>query len=142
MEERPLDTGGTTAERAAGATQAVLGVGFGVGAVIALRHLREMGELPMTPFGFRAFSGPFERLGQPTFEALLGGFAALCAIDVVAGALLWQGRRVGYALGAVTALPSFVLSVGFALPFMLIGIPLRGVMMLLGRRESRASRED
>ena len=91
----------------------------------------------MTPFGFRAFTGPFERLGQEAFEALLSGFAAVCVIDIVAGALLWQRRRAGYLIGLVTAAPSLALSAGFALPIMLIGTPLRLALAVAGRRGLR-----
>jgi hypothetical protein len=132
-----VDQGGDTATRVAGATQIVLGTGFGIGALVTMRHIREHDELPMTPFGFRAFSGPFERLGWRVFTTLLGGFAALCAVDVVAGVLLWQGRRIGYALDMVTSVPSLALSAGFALPIMLIAIPFRVVLAFAGRRSLR-----
>jgi hypothetical protein len=45
--------------RAAAVAYVTLGGGFGVGAVVTLRHLERHGELPMTPFGFRSLSGPF-----------------------------------------------------------------------------------
>lgn len=50
--------------RAAAASHVLLGVGFGAGAVVTLVHLALTGELPMTRFGFRSMSGPFERLGR------------------------------------------------------------------------------
>jgi hypothetical protein len=123
--------------RTAAALQGALAVGFGAGAVVTLASLAESGELPMTPFGFRAFSGPFERLGTAVFSALLAGFAGICALDLVAATWLWQGRRRGATLGSLTSIPAFALSLGFALPIMLIGVPVRVALMLSGRRALR-----
>ena len=106
-----------------------LGVGFGVGTVLTLVYLAREGELPMTPFGFRSLSGPFERLGQDVFMALGLALVGVCVLDVVAGVWLWQGRRRGAWLGLVTTPLALGLGAGFALPFLLIGAPL-------GRRSS------
>ena len=82
--------------RVAGVTYVALGLGFGVGALVALASLARDGELPMTPWGFRALSGPFERLRhQKQFTALGLGLVGVCALDVVAGVWLWQGRERG-----------------------------------------------
>ena len=43
---------------------------FGVLMPAALYKLNRDGQLPLTPFGFRAYSGPFERLGNRGFTAL------------------------------------------------------------------------
>jgi hypothetical protein len=115
----------------------LLGLGFGGGAIWALLHLRANGELPMTPWGFRAMSGPFEQLGEAGFTALGVALAAICAIDVLAGVRLWQRRRDGLRLSLLTALPAFGLALGFALPFLLVGIPLRVLLALGGRRALR-----
>jgi hypothetical protein len=112
----------------------LLGIGFGGGAGLAVAHLRQTGELPMTPFGFRALSGPFEELGQRWFSVLGAALVVVCAIDIVAGVLLWRGRRRGLELGAATTLPAFILAVGFALPFLLVGVPLRMALAIAGRR--------
>jgi hypothetical protein len=45
----------------------VADAGFGIAMPIALSHLARTGELPMTPWGFRAISGPFEQLGGDRF---------------------------------------------------------------------------
>ena len=45
-------------------------VGFGLVMPGTLTHLARTGELPMSPFGFRAFSGLFERGGTEVFTAL------------------------------------------------------------------------
>jgi hypothetical protein len=125
------------ANRAAGASFVALGVGFGAGAVVTLTHLARTGELPMTPWGFRSMSGPFEELGQERFTVLGWGLVGVCALDVVAGVWLWQGRRRGLRLGSATTVPAFGLAAGFALPFLLIGVPIRVGLMLAGRRGLR-----
>ena len=128
---------GASAARFAGASQVLLGAGFGIGAAVTMRHLAAHGELPLTPFGFRSMAGPFEELGPERLEQLGWAFVGVCAADVLAGLWLWQRRRRGLNLGLVTAVPGFALAVGFALPFMLIGIPVRLVFALAGRRSLR-----
>ena len=123
--------------RVAAGVEIGLAAAFGGAAVWAVDHLRKHGELPMTPFGFRALSGPFEALGPRVFSILGVAFAAVCAVDVVAGILLWQRRRVGLALGFVAAVPQFLLAVGFALPFLIVGVAVRIALSWIGRRELR-----
>ena len=88
----------------------------------------------MTPWGFRAMSGPFERLGPEAFQALLVAFAAVCAADVAAGALIWRGDPRGRPLAAIATPPGVVLGLGFALPFYLAAIPVWSAILVLGRR--------
>jgi hypothetical protein len=88
----------------------------------------------MTPFGFRALSGPFERLGSDWFSALGVALAAVSALNLVAGAWLWRGERRGLRLSLATFAPTMALGVGFALPFLLIGIPLSTALALGGSR--------
>lgn len=121
------------AVRAAAVSYVALGLGFGIGAILTLLHLGRTGELPMTPFGFRSMSGPFEALGQDRFAALGWALVGVCALDIVAGAWLWQGRRRGLRLGLATTLPALGLGAGFALPFLLAGVPIRVILMLVGR---------
>jgi hypothetical protein len=124
--------------RAASLVSIALGLGFGIGALVALDHRRRTDELPMTPWGFRAFAGgPFDAVPRRHFTALLWAVVGVCALDVVAGALMLTGRRLGATLGLVGSPVAFVLSVGFALPIMLIGIPLQVVLILGGRRSLR-----
>lgn len=124
----------TRAIRAAAGLEAALAATFGVASAWAVAHLRNHGELPMTPFGFRALSGPFEALGQRTFELLGAALVVTCAVDLLAAMLLWQGRRVGYVLGLVVAVPQFALALGFALPFLIAGLPVRVALAVIGRR--------
>ena len=145
MDVRPVDaaipaasTPGRGSIRAAALMHVALGVGFGLGTAIALRHHARTGELPMTPWGFRALAGgPFERLAPDQFAALAWVLIGVCALDVVAGTWLWQGRRRGAALGLATAPLAFALGMGFALPFLLAGVPLRAGLTLAGRRNLR-----
>lgn len=123
--------------RVAGAVYLALGIGFGAGAVVTLLHLARHGELPMTPWGFRSMSGPFEDLGAERFSMLGWSFVAVCAIDVLAGIWLWQGRSRGARLGVVTSSLAFILGLGFALPFLLLGVPIRLALTWAGRGSLR-----
>jgi len=125
------------ATRLAGAGHALLGAGFGIGALWATLHLRRTGELPMTPWGFRALSGPFERLGTDAFSALGIGLVVMSVLNVVAGALLWRGDRRGLRLSLATFVPTMGLGAGFALPFLLIGLPISVALAVAGRRTQR-----
>ena len=109
-------------------------VPFAVLMPVALAHLRRTGELPMTPFGFRAFSGPFERLGHEPFMALGVGLMAVAAVDAVAAVGLWRGERSGADLGLAMTPAATALGLGFALPFLLIPIPIRTALVIAARR--------
>lgn len=126
-----------TALRVAGASYLLLGIGFGAGAVVTLLHFARHGELPMTPWGFRSMSGPFEGLGAGQFSVLGWTFVGVCAMDALAGIWLWQGRRRGAKLGMVTSPLAFILGVGFALPFLLVGVPIRLGLTWAGRGSLR-----
>ena len=123
--------------RVAGAIYLGLGIGFGAGAVWTLLHFARHGELPMTPWGFRSMSGPFEGLGARQFSVLGWAFAAVCALDALAGIWLWQGRRRGARLGMVMSPLAFILGVGFVLPFLLVGVPIRLGLTWAGRASLR-----
>ena len=82
--------------RVAGAVYLALGIGFGAGALVTLLNFARHGELPMTPWGFRSMSGPFEGLGAGRFSVLGWSLVAVCALDAVAGNLALaraQARR-------------------------------------------------
>jgi hypothetical protein len=123
--------------RAAAGTSVALGLGFGIGAAATLVHFAREGELPMTPFGFRSLAGPFEELGTEAFTALGWTLVGVCALDVLAGIWLWQGHRRGAVLGLATSPVSFGLALGFALPFMLAGVPIKVALILAGFRGLR-----
>ena len=129
-------TSGTAspAIRAAATTYIALGLGFGAGAVVTLVHLAREGELPMTPWGFRSMSGPFEQLGPGAFTALGSALVGVCVLQVMAGTWLWQGRRRGAQLALATTPLALGLGAGFALPFLLVGEPIGAALVVAGRR--------
>jgi hypothetical protein len=100
-------------------------LGFGIPTPFVLAHLARTRELPMTPFGFRSHSGPFEQYGQDAFTALGAVLVASCLIDLAAGALLWRGRRRGAVLGVVATPLTLTMAYGFAFPFLFVAIPVR-----------------
>jgi hypothetical protein len=112
-------------------------VGFGIAMPITLAHLARTGELPMSPFGFRSFSGPFESLGRDAFTGLGWALVAVCALDVLAGIWLWQGKRRGARLGLATTPLALALGIGFALPFLLLLAPIRAALVVAGWRSLR-----
>jgi len=123
--------------RAASVGYVLPGLGFGIGALVTIRHLAEHGELPMTPWGFRAFDGPAVRLGPEAVTALLWLITAACAIDVAAGVGIWQRRRTAALVGVATTPVQLALGAGFLLPFLLAAIPLRLGSLAAGRRQLR-----
>jgi hypothetical protein len=123
--------------RAAAVTYVALGVGFGAGSVVTMAYLARDGQLPMTPWGFRSMSGPFEQLGSGGFTILGSALVEVCALQAVAGAWLWQGRRRGAQLAVATTPLALGLGAGFALPFLLVGEPIGAALILVGRRSLR-----
>ena len=75
--------------------------------------------------------------GPQGVTALLWILTGTCALDVLAGTWLWQGRRRGAALGLATTPVQLSLGAGFLLPFLLGAIPLRLGFLALGRRDLR-----
>ena len=116
------------ATKAAGLAYILPALAFGIPTPFVLWHLIRTGELPMTPFGFRSHSGPFEQYGRDGFVALGVVLMASCMVDTLAGAWLWRGRRRGAILGlAATPLATFM-AYGFAFPFLFAAIPIRLVL--------------
>jgi hypothetical protein len=133
-----VQVGVPPAIRAAAAGYVALGVGFGAGAVVTLVSFARTGELPMTPWGFRSMAGgPFEQLGPVAFTILGSTLVGACVLQVVAGTWLWQGRRSGGQLALATTPLALGLGVGFALPFLLAGVPICTALVLAGRRGLR-----
>ena len=123
--------------RVAAVTYVALGLGFGAGSVVTMAYLARDGQLPMTPWGFRSMSGPFEQLGPGGFTILGSALVGVCALQVVAGAQLWQGRRRGAQLAVATTPLALGLGAGFALPFLLVGEPIGAALVVVGRRSLR-----
>ncbi|MEV6239387.1 hypothetical protein [Lentzea sp. NPDC051838] len=91
------------------------GLGFGLPAVYGAVHFARHGTVWQ-------FLG-FPTYGQEGSVPLMAGFAVVCGAEVIAGTLLWRGRRSGKRL-ALALLPFEVAYwIGFALP---VG-PLLGV---------------
>jgi hypothetical protein len=121
--------------RAAAVLYVLLNLGFGVGAAVTLAAFARNGEAPMTPWGFRSMvGGPFDRLGPGAFIPLGSALVGVCALQGVAGAWLWQGRRRGAQLALATTPLAVALGVGFALPFFLLGQPIGAALVMAGRR--------
>jgi hypothetical protein len=111
--------------RAAALAYLAPAVGFGLATPVVLAHLARHDELPMTPLGFRALSGPFEGLGRGGFTALGWALVGCCTLDAIAGVWLWRGRRLGAQLGLATTPLTMALGLGFMLPFLLMALPIR-----------------
>ena len=127
----------STDVRVASVMYVVMGLGFGVTTAASLNHFSRHGELPLTPFGFRALSGPFESLPAGVFAAAGWMLVSVCALDVATGIWLWRGSRRGAIVGMATSPTAFALSIGFALPFLLIGVPIRAALAWAGRHSLR-----
>jgi hypothetical protein len=56
----------------------------------------------------------------------------VCALEVVAGSMLWRGDRRGATVAVVATPPAVILGLGFALPIYLASIPLRSAALLAG----------
>ena len=129
------------AVRAAAILFAVPGLAFALSTPLVLAYQARRGELPMTPFGFRLLGGPFEQLGTDRLTALGSGLAwilvGVSAVDVVAGIWLWRGQRRGAVLGLATSPLTFGLAAGFVLPILLAAVPIRAVLVVVGRHGLR-----
>ena len=103
--------------RAAAVCSFMLGLGFGLPGVYGAWCYARHGEV-WTFLGFPTYGeGPFEHWGLQTSTALLLGFVAVCAAEVVVGVLLWSDSTAALWL-ALALLPiEIVFWIGFALPF-------------------------
>jgi hypothetical protein len=93
-----------------------VGLGFGVTALFGIRSLAA-GRGILYFMGFPAYGrGPFERVGVQTTIPLLSAFVAVCALECVAGWMLWRGAEAGAILSLVALPLGAVFWWGFALP--------------------------
>lgn len=129
-------TPGTGRLRIAASLYVFLGLAFGASAPFVLAYYADNGNLP-TLFFFRALSGPVEELGRQGFLAAGFVLVAASAVSVLAGLLLWRGERRGVQLGLLVDPVAFVLGLGFALPLLLIGVPVRAGLVLAGLWRAR-----
>ena len=117
--------------RGAAAISWLLGLGFGIPALIGMVRLARTDEVWML-WGYPAYGdGPFERLGLHTSVPLLAGFALVCIAELVTGSLLWTGASG--AVAATWVLLPFELAfwIGFALPVGPVLAIVRTVLVLL-----------
>ena len=93
------------------------GLGFGLCCAYGIWHLLQ-GRGIAQVMGFPTYGGgPFERFGMPTTVPLMVAFLLVCALECVAGWMLWSGGRSG-ALLALALLPiEGFFWYGFALPY-------------------------
>jgi hypothetical protein len=109
----------------------ISGLGFGLPALFGLRYFAQHHEV-WTFMGFPTYGGgPFERWGVPTTVVLLTGFLAVCAAELLVGAMLWTPSVTG--LWLALALFPFELAfwIGFALPFGLVFGAIRTVLVII-----------
>ncbi len=130
-----------TSVRAASILYVVPGLGFGISVPLVLAYAAGMGELPMTPFGWRLLGGPYEQVGTdrltPLGWALAAALIGLSALDVTAGIWLRHGRPRGARLALATTPLTLALGAVFALPFLLAVAPLRAILVIAGWRGLR-----
>ena len=122
-----------TTNRVASVLYVFLGLAFGLSVPWVLAFLVENGYLPLM-FGFRALGGPFEGFGRGAFVVAASILVAVSVLDVIAGVLLWRGRRSGAVLGLATDPIALALGWGFALPLLLMGVPVRALLVIAGLR--------
>ena len=103
--------------RAAAVCSFVLGLGFGIPGAYGAWYYAHQGQV-WTFLSFPTYGdGPFERWGVQTSTALLLGFVAVCAAEVVIGVLLWRNATIGPWLALALLPVEMVFWIGFALPF-------------------------
>ena len=116
--------------RAAAGRSVLLGLGFGIPCVFAIRHLARTGEV-WTFMGFPTYGrGPFERLGVPTSIPLLVGFLVVCVAEVVVGVLLWTDASYAPLLSYALSRSSSPSGSGSRCPSAVLGL-VRTVLLLL-----------
>ena len=120
--------------RAAAALLIFNGVGFGVFCIPAIRSVHAGRGFPIV-FGFPAYGGgPFERVGIPTTVALLSAFLLICALEILAGALVWTGSRYGAVLALALVPAGAFFWWGFALPIPPVLAVIRAVLIVMSWR--------
>ena len=126
-----------TALRLSALSGLLLDTGFGLGAVWTLARFIRDSVLPMTPWGFRSMSGPAEELGRTGFVVLGAGLVIACVVDALASAGIWRRQRRAGVLAAATGVAQLALGLAFALPFLLLGVPIRLMLLAAGWQHLR-----
>lgn len=108
-------------------------LGFGAPAPFVAAHLLRERSLPIFMGMFPMYGGGlFARFSNDTFVVLLGLFAALCAIELFAAVLLFQGERIGALLTISLLAFDIFFWLGFALPIPVINAVLRIGLLAIG----------
>lgn len=108
------------------------GIGFGVFCIPAIRNLSAGRDIPMV-MGLPAYGrGPFERIGISTTVPLLVAFLLVCALQVLAGIMVWGGSKAGAILAIVSFPMGAVFWWGFALPFGPVFAVISTLLIILG----------
>lgn len=107
------------------------GLGFGLPGVYAIWHMIQ-GRGIAYVMGLPTYGGgTFERYGIKTTIPLLVGFVLVCAIECVAGWMLWNGEMGGAVL-ALALLPiELTFWIGFSLPFGPLFALARTILILI-----------
>lgn len=103
--------------RIAGILTLILGVGFGIPAAYGTWYFATYDRVWQFLGNPTNGDGPFVQWGIPNSVAIMAAFVAVCAIEVVCGALLLAQRRVGVVLAIVLLPVELVFWIGFLLPF-------------------------
>lgn len=105
-------------------------LGFGLPCLLTTRALAAGRDIPLF-LGFPTYGeGPLETLGQPTTLPLAFAFLAVCALEGVAGCVLWSGRRAGAYLALALLPPGAFFWWAFALPIPPVTAMARTVLVL------------
>ena len=123
--------------KAAAATSAFTGLGFGLPCIYGIRVFAQTKEVA-TFLGFPTYGdGPFAAVGIATSVPLLSAFLGVCAAEVVTARLLLKGRPSGEVLAFGLLPVEMIFWTGFALPFgPLLGATRTG-LLLAARKRSR-----
>lgn len=121
--------------KAATATSAFTGLGFGIPCLYGIRVFAQTHEVA-TFLGFPAYGdGPFAAIGIATSVPLLSAFLGVCAAEVVTARLLWKGRPSGEVLAFGLLPVELIFWIGFALPFgPLLGATRAGLLLAVRKR--------
>jgi hypothetical protein len=115
----------------------VLGLGFGLPSVYAIRYFAKHGRI-WTFFGYPTYGkGLFEKVGIATSVPLLASFLLVCVAELVVGWMLWWNHRTGRVFALALLPVELVFWVGFLLPFgPLLGVARTALVLMAWSRRS------
>jgi hypothetical protein len=123
---------------------AVLFLLSGLGSVVAmpgnLHYIAAHRDYPLTFFGVRALVGPFDALGLDAVLVLGWLWVAMGSAEIVVGALVWRGRRLGRLLAYALFPPGLLFWSGFGVPLWMIVGPARIILLARGWAQLESDR--